>query len=199
MLQSSLFPGLFFHLCSSAHVTRFPVRNRVVSSAERQKLSRTSTKTPSTSKIRISGVRASRFRLRKVGKESSLSKPKVSPPSLSPSSLSRFPRFTVRYSSFGSLDTDHRAQFRVPILQRLFEIIIQLLRPDRFGQISVHARAQAFFPIAFHRVRSQCNDHLMFSARLLLLADRRGGFHSVHIRHLHVHQHQVESFLLERR
>src|ERR1700751_305175 len=118
MLQSSLFPGLFFHLCSSAHVTRFPVRNHVVSSAERQKLSRTSTKTPSTSKIRISGVRSSRFRLRKVGKESSLSKPKVSPPSLSSSSrLSQSPNLR-QYSSFGSLDTDHhRTHLRVPVLQ----------------------------------------------------------------------------------
>src|SRR6202035_5551108 len=89
MLQSSLFPGLFFHLYSSAQVTRFPVRNRIVSSAERQKLSRTSTKTPSTSKIRIFGIGSSRVPLRKVGKQSSLSKPKVSLPSGSRSSERR--------------------------------------------------------------------------------------------------------------
>src|SRR5260370_41658765 len=40
----------------------------MVSSAERQKLSRTSTSTPSTSKIKISGIGLSRFNLRKVGK-----------------------------------------------------------------------------------------------------------------------------------
>src|ERR1700730_14893985 len=68
MRQSSLFPGLFFHLYNSAQVTRFPVKNRIVSSAERQKLSHGWTKTPSTSKIKMSGVGSSRLRLRKVGK-----------------------------------------------------------------------------------------------------------------------------------
>src|SRR5579864_6064267 len=67
MLQSSLLPGLFFHLCSCAQVTRLPVKNRTVSRAERQKLSRTSTRTPSTSKIRIWGAGASRLRLGEVG------------------------------------------------------------------------------------------------------------------------------------
>src|SRR2546430_4690109 len=55
MLQSSLKPGLLFHRCSSAYVTRFPVRCRTVSSADRQYVPRTSTSTPSTSKIRIFG------------------------------------------------------------------------------------------------------------------------------------------------
>src|SRR5579859_935951 len=68
MLQSSLLPGLFFHLYSCAQVTRLPVKNRTVSRAERQKLSRTSTRTPSTSKIRIWGAGASRLRLGEVGK-----------------------------------------------------------------------------------------------------------------------------------
>src|SRR5579859_3010353 len=68
MLQSSLLPGLFFHLYSCAQVTRLPVKNRTVSRAERQKLSRTSTRTPSTSKIKIWGAGASRLRLGEVGK-----------------------------------------------------------------------------------------------------------------------------------
>src|SRR5262249_53891595 len=46
---------LLFQRCSSAWVTRFPVRYRTVSSAVRQYVCRTSTSTPSTSKIRISG------------------------------------------------------------------------------------------------------------------------------------------------
>src|SRR5437899_3341851 len=53
MLQSSLKPGLLFHRCSSAYVTRFPVMCRTVSSADRQYVPRTSTSTPSTSKTRI--------------------------------------------------------------------------------------------------------------------------------------------------
>src|SRR6266851_10459152 len=55
MLQSSLKPGLLFQRCSSAYVTRLPVIWRTVSSAERQYVPRTSTSTPSTSKIRICG------------------------------------------------------------------------------------------------------------------------------------------------
>src|SRR6266404_949800 len=53
MLQSSLKPGLLFQRCSSAYVTRFPVICRTVSSADLQYVPRTSTSTPSTSKIRI--------------------------------------------------------------------------------------------------------------------------------------------------
>src|SRR5580700_6031345 len=55
MLQSSLLPGLLFHLCSSAQESRFPVRKRIVSSPESQYERRTSTSTPSTSKMRILG------------------------------------------------------------------------------------------------------------------------------------------------
>src|SRR6267142_2848388 len=54
MLQSSLKPGLLFQRCNSSYVTRLPVMWRTVSSAERQYVPRTSTSTPSTSKIRIS-------------------------------------------------------------------------------------------------------------------------------------------------
>src|SRR5436189_5981989 len=54
MLQSSLKPGLLFQRCSSAYVTRCPVMCRTVSRAERQYVPRTSTSTPSTSKIRTS-------------------------------------------------------------------------------------------------------------------------------------------------
>src|SRR6267143_3201804 len=55
MLQSSLKPGLLFQRCNSSYVTRLPVIWRTVSSAERQYVPRTSTSTPSTSKISISG------------------------------------------------------------------------------------------------------------------------------------------------
>src|SRR5579863_2844410 len=44
-----------FHLCSSRQVARLPVRNVSVSSADSQNDSRTSTSTPSTSKIKIFG------------------------------------------------------------------------------------------------------------------------------------------------
>src|SRR6266481_3365825 len=55
IIQSSLFPGWRFHLCSSAHVAFFPVSFSTVCSADRQNVSFTSISTPSTSKIRISG------------------------------------------------------------------------------------------------------------------------------------------------
>src|ERR1700687_551732 len=101
MLQSSLFPGLFFYLSSSAHVTRFPVKNRIISSADRQKLSRTSTKTPSTSKIRISGVGSSRLRLGKVGKDPRCSSQKCR--------LPLFHRQGVRrINPFGAALSSHR-------------------------------------------------------------------------------------------
>src|SRR3989442_9696765 len=64
MAQSSLKPALLFQPCSSAQVTRLPVRWRTVSSAERQYVPLTSTSTPSTSKIRICGCVGSGLRRR---------------------------------------------------------------------------------------------------------------------------------------
>src|SRR5208337_2512035 len=55
MVQSSLLPGMRFHSRNSAHVGFLPVRCWMVCSPERQYVSRTSTSTPSTSKIRILG------------------------------------------------------------------------------------------------------------------------------------------------
>ena len=46
--------------------------------------------------------------------------------------------------------------------------------------------------IALHRVRGQRDDRQVPAGRALALADRRGRLEAAHLRHLHVHQHDVE-------
>ena len=62
--QSSLKPGRFFQACSSRRVTRFLVKNFTVSSVVRWKEPRTSTSTPSTSKIITAGIGLRSFEAR---------------------------------------------------------------------------------------------------------------------------------------
>ena len=66
-------------------------------------------------------------------------------------------------------------------------------RPDRFRDVTVHARGQAPLAIALHRVRGHADDRHVGAGLRLQPADGRSRLEAVHLRHLHVHQHHVES------
>ena len=65
-------------------------------------------------------------------------------------------------------------------------------RIDRLGQIAVHAGGEAALAIAAHRVRGHGDDPHARRGALLARADAGGRFEAAHLRHLHVHQHDVE-------
>ena len=77
---------------------------------------------------------------------------------------------------------------RGQVLQGLEE----LLGPERLGDVAVHARRQAAFPVPLHGVGGHGDDRGMDAGARLAGPDRGGRLEPVHLRHLHVHQHRVE-------
>lgn len=75
------------------------------------------------------------------------------------------------------------------------EYLVELDRVDWLGNVSVHSRREASFFVAFHGVRGERDDGLMPVRGAFKPANRGGGFEPVHLRHLNVHQNQIESFL----
>ena len=68
----------------------------------------------------------------------------------------------------------------------------ELLGPERLGDVAVHARRQAAFPVALQGVGGHGDDRGMGAGARLAGPDRGGRLEPVHLRHLHVHQHGIE-------
>ena len=68
---------------------------------------------------------------------------------------------------------------------------------DRLGDIGVHTGSKATVLVALHGVRGHGDDWNMVqgasSGRAFAAADFGGGLEAVHIRHLYVHQDEVEA------
>ena len=71
----------------------------------------------------------------------------------------------------------------------------QLVRPHRLGDVGVHAGGQALFAVAGHRAGGERHDRDMTAGVALGLANGCRRFEPAHLRHLHVHQDDVERFL----
>lgn len=71
--------------------------------------------------------------------------------------------------------------------------LIQLLRVDRFGNVSVHTGGQRVFDVFGKSVGSHGNDRDRCCLWMLAAADSFGCFVTVHDRHLNVHQDRVEA------
>ena len=68
----------------------------------------------------------------------------------------------------------------------------KLLGFDRFGQIIVHARFEASFPVAFHGVGRHGHDGNADLRFRFPASDGRRGLEPVHHGHLDVHEDEVE-------
>src|SRR6267378_2875400 len=80
---------------------------------------------------------------------------------------------------------------------QLLDRFEQHRRLDRLDQIAVHARLQAAFAIAYHRMRGQRHDWNISPANLFPVSNCRGGCDPVHSGHLHVHEDKIEALALE--
>ena len=74
------------------------------------------------------------------------------------------------------------------------QLLCQLLRVDRLGNVRVHAGSGAVDPVLRHCRGGHGDDRQFVSLRQL--ADAACGFEAVHHRHVQVHQHRVERLLL---
>ena len=73
--------------------------------------------------------------------------------------------------------------------------IHKVLAADGLGDVIVHSGAQVLFPVAGHGVGSHGNNRNVQSGLLLLSPDSLCSFHSIHFRHLHVHENQIKTVL----
>src|ERR1700722_405306 len=94
---------------------------------------------------------------------------------------------------FSSLSNCAGAYARNPAIQRL----TQFLQAHRLADVVVHSGRQAALPVPIHGVGRQRANGLV-AAFALAASNNGGGFETVHIRHLAVHQHQVVFLLLQR-
>jgi hypothetical protein len=76
-----------------------------------------------------------------------------------------------------------------------FECRDEFVDVNRLCQVTVHAGGQAAFTIALHGVRGQRNDWYVPAAFGLVPSDRRSRLEPIHLRHLHVHEDDVETRL----
>ncbi len=75
----------------------------------------------------------------------------------------------------------------------------QFAGADGFADVTVHAGLQTAFAVALHGVSGHGKDRRVSAGRRLTLADGRRRLETVHVRHLHVHEHQVEGIVLQGR
>ena len=68
----------------------------------------------------------------------------------------------------------------------------ELRGADWFRQIAIHARGKTSLPITLYRVRRQSDDREVFSGLFLEAADGSGCLKAIHLRHLAIHQYQIE-------
>jgi hypothetical protein len=71
---------------------------------------------------------------------------------------------------------------------------VELLGADGLGEVAVHAGGEAALAIALHGVGRHGDDGHMFARLPLALSQQPRGGEAVQLRHLHVHQHEVEGF-----
>ena len=58
----------------------------------------------------------------------------------------------------------------------------------------IHPRGEATFAVSGHRARGHGRDRGVMTSHFLGLPDAVRGFKAVHLRHLHVHDDQIECF-----
>src|ERR1700722_15608340 len=81
---------------------------------------------------------------------------------------------------------------RVRLRQIDLQHIEKTNRIQWLRHVSVHSRRQAANLVLLHRVCGHRDDRKMKSGRPLFLANESSALKTVHLRHLHIHQHTIE-------
>ena len=74
----------------------------------------------------------------------------------------------------------------------------QLFGLNGFGNVTVHACRKASLLVAPHGIGGHGDDRNVRPGRLFLFPNRGGSFKTIHLWHLHIHQHNIETFLFQR-
>ena len=68
---------------------------------------------------------------------------------------------------------------------------------NRFGDVVVHSGSEASLAVAGHGVGGHRDDRDVPARAFFLLPDERGGFKTIHLGHLHIHEDQVEGLFFQ--
>ena len=71
----------------------------------------------------------------------------------------------------------------------------EIARSYGFGYVGVHASGKTLRCIALHGVGGYGNNRYVGTGHTFLRPDGGGSFQAVHLRHLHVHEHQIKGLL----
>src|SRR2546425_7043967 len=107
-------------------------------------------------------------------------------------------RWAGSYPAPGIALSNARGARRHPAGHIALEKIVEFARADGFRQIAIHASSQALLAIAFHGMSGQSDHGQARPGAFFRFPNRCGGFESVHFRHLHIHEHQIEAAFRER-
>ena len=87
--------------------------------------------------------------------------------------------------------------FLVALANQPFDFSKQLSRPYWLRNIAVHTGGEAPLLIALQRMSCHSNDWDMRARRILLCSNCCSSLEAIHLRHLNVHEHDVEALFLE--
>src|SRR3989442_8903107 len=107
-------------------------------------------------------------------------------------------RWAGSYPAPGIALSNARGAWRHAAGHIAFEKIVELARADGFRQIAIHASSQALLAITFHGMSGQSDDRHVGVGPIFSFPNRRSGLESVHFRHLHIHEHQIETAFRDR-
>jgi len=79
----------------------------------------------------------------------------------------------------------------------MFQDINQLSGLYRLRDVAIHPCGQASLLVALDRVGCHGDDRQVPAGVLFSSPYGGGGLEPIHLRHLHVHQHDIEAFLIE--
>src|SRR5580704_5154374 len=75
----------------------------------------------------------------------------------------------------------------------------QLRRVDGLAYVVIHSGDDAFFSIAIHGAGGHGDDRDVSATGTFTRSNGGGGFETIHLGHLHIHEDEVERFAIQRR
>src|SRR5207302_5621578 len=81
---------------------------------------------------------------------------------------------------------------------KAFKDIEKFLRADRFTEVRIHAAIEAPLPVTFHGIAGHGNDRNVMASDFFALTNDSRRLETIHLRHLDIHENDVESLSMER-
>ena len=71
----------------------------------------------------------------------------------------------------------------------------QVVQAHRLGDVIIHARGDAAFPVSFQCLGSHCDNRKVTTLHLLPATNCSGGLKAIHLRHLTIHEYESKAMV----